>query len=61
MGVLIAPKKDYCVLIVDDEESLLNLYKTKLTREGFVLLSREMDLRRSLLPSVRTPILFSWT
>src|SRR3989344_3476199 len=35
MGVLIAPKKDYCVLIVDDEESLLNLYKTKLTREGF--------------------------
>ncbi|HEY4521361.1 MAG TPA: response regulator [Candidatus Paceibacterota bacterium] len=35
MGVLVAPKKDYCVLIVDDEESLLSLYRTKLTREGF--------------------------
>lgn len=27
--------KEYCVLIVDDEESLLNLYQTKLIREGF--------------------------
>lgn len=29
------PPKDYCVLIVDDEDSLLNLYQTKLMREGF--------------------------
>ena len=35
MEVLLSEPKDYCVLIVDDEESLLNLYKTKLTREGF--------------------------
>lgn len=29
------PSKDYCVLIVDDEDTLLTLYKTKLIREGF--------------------------
>ncbi|HEY4521115.1 MAG TPA: response regulator [Candidatus Paceibacterota bacterium] len=35
MEELLSKPKDYCVLIVDDEESLLNLYRTKLTREGF--------------------------
>src|SRR3989338_5988536 len=35
MEELLSKPKDYCVLIVDDEESLLNLYQTKLTREGF--------------------------
>src|SRR3989338_9190391 len=35
MGEFVSKPKDYCVLIVDDEESLLSLYRTKLTREGF--------------------------